>query len=975
MMKLYILPFLITFICSLNVFSQSLISEKNTKQDFALFQNKKVANILYDKNDHKVVEVSANHLINDIKAVCGAMPNKLISTKKVNSNTIIVGSLDKSQLIADLVKKNAIDTIGMSGAWEKYSIQVIKNPWKKGAKALVILGSDRRGTAYGVFELSKQIGVSPWYWWADVPVQKKKKIFIKEGVHKSKSPDVKYRGIFINDEDWALKPWSTKTFEPELGDIGPKTYAKICELLLRLKANYLWPAMHECTGAFNKYPDNKKVADDYGIVMGSSHCEPVLFNNATEWDKKTMGDWNYATNRNGICKVLDKRVSENAMFENLYTIGIRGIHDHAMAGGFSVDKKIELVEEAIQDQRDILQKHIGKEAEQIPQIFVPYAEVLHLYNNGLKVPDDITLMWVDDNYGYIRRLSDPIEQKRSGGSGVYYHIAYLGNPHEYTWLSTTNPALIYQEMKKAYDYKADRVWMVNVGDIKPAEYNTSFFLDLAWDVDMVNYNNVYSHMDNWYQQYFGKELGKECADLMYEFYQINFVRKPEFMGWGEEYSSTRWKERIEDTDFSFTNYKETERRLSKFKELSAKASALKAKIPKSHQPAFFQLVYYPVKGAHYMNHKLLLAHKNRWYAKLGHASTNDLVTSLKAYHDSTRFLTHKYENLLGGKWKEMMSEVQSGGATFAFMPPYEEITLPQKAGLGIIVEENKVTNGVSHPYCLPVFSSHYNETYFVDIYNTGAEPLEWTAEASEKWVTISQASGTTDKEQRLYVSVDWSKLLANSNATITIRGAGSEKTVFVSAFDSGVTSKDNLKGMYVEKNGYISIPLENYHRKTEKDDVNWIVKKGLGITGASLSVENNHAKTAGHWARSDKYAHVEYDFYTFNSGRFDISTYVLPTYPINGFQLHRFAVSVDDESPKTIYVGADIDSDRWRQNVRRNSSIHTSSHYITKPGKHTLKIYYLDAGVVVDKAVLDFGGLKKSYLGPEPTQIKQKNNQ
>lgn len=972
-MRLKILLVVLSFNYIINIHAQNLLQSQYSKQDFCLFSKNKVANILVANTDHETVKLCAKLFVKDIYKVSGLTPETYQSKSNINGDIVIIGSLDKSSIIAELVKDNAIDTSGMTGAWEKYSIQTIKNPWQRGKKALVIFGSDRRGTAYGIFELSKQMGVSPWYWWADIPVKNKSSVVIKGGIHKSSSPDVKYRGIFINDEDWGLLQWSKKTFEPELNDMGPKTYAKVFELLLRLKANYLWPAMHECTGAFNKHAENKIVANKYGIVMGSSHCEPVLFNNATEWQEKTMGEWNYATNRDGICKVLEQRVSEVAPYENLYTIGIRGIHDRKMEGDFTIDKKIELVEQAIGDQRKMLQKHIGKDKEEIPQIFVPYAEVLHLYNNGLKVPDDMTLMWVDDNYGYIRRLSDPIEQQRSGGSGVYYHIAYLGNPHEYTWLSTTNPALIYQEMKKAYDYKADRVWMVNVGDIKPAEYNTSLFLDLAWNIDTVNHTNVYAHMQTWHEQAFGKKLGMACKDLMYDFYQINFVRKPEFMGWGEEYSSNRWRERIEDTDFSFKNYKETERRLAKFKELSERVSKLRKQVPKNLQAAFFELVYYPIKGAHYMNHKLLLAHKNRWYAKLSHAATNDLVVALKAYHDSTRMITHEYEALLGGKWKEVISEVQSGGASFAFMPPFEEITLPEKAGLGILIEENSDVNGINTPSALPVFTSHYNETYTIDVFNTGKEALNWTAISSTDWITINQTSGTTQKEIRLQVSVDWNKLTAkNANGTITIKGAGSEKKVFVGAFNPEITECDSTQGLYVERNGYISIPLENYHRKLDKDEVKWIVKEGLGITGASLSTANNHSKSAGLFARNDKYAHVEYDFYTFNSGRFDISTYVLPTYPINGFLKHRYAISVDEESPKTVDVGADIDSDKWRHNIRRNSSIHTTSHYVKEPGKHTLKIYYLDPGVVVDKAVLDFGGLKKSYLGPETTQLKKR---
>ncbi|KXX68305.1 glycosyl hydrolase 115 family protein [Flammeovirga sp. SJP92] len=959
------------FIYGLLIFevnAQNIITEKYHPSAFPLIENGKIPTILFAQEDHEVVKTTVKHFTQDYQLVSGKIP-RVTTSKYPKENVIIIGSLNNSKVISALVEKNLIDTVGLTNQWEKYSIQVISNPWYKKKKALVITGSDRRGTAYGVFEISKQMGVSPWYWWADVAVERKKSLYVDHKGFKSKSPDVKYRGIFINDEDWGLHPWSAKNFEKELGDIGPKTYAKVCELLLRLKANYLWPAMHECTGAFNKYADNKVVADQYGIVMGSSHCEPVLFNNATEWDKNSMGEWNYATNREGICKVLDQRVSENAPYENLYTIGIRGIHDHAMEGGFSVERKIELVEEAIQDQRSILAKHTGKSIEEVPQIFVPYAEVLHLYNNGLKVPDDITLMWVDDNYGYIRRLSDPLEQKRSGGSGVYYHIAYLGNPHEYTWLSTTNPALIYQEMKKAYDYKADRVWMVNVGDIKPTEYNTQFFLDLAWDVNSIKRETVFDHMYQWYQDIFGEELGKQCADLMYDYYQINFTRKPEFMGWGEEFSSSRWRERIEDTDISFTNYREAESRLSEFKALSHRANKLRSLMPKKDQEAFFELVYYPVRGAHFMNHKLLLAHKNRWYASLQYSGTNELIAEVKAYHDSTKWLTDEYGALLDGKWKGIISEIQSPGATFAKLPPTTKIDIAQKAGLGVMVEENEPSIGINTLLCLPTFTSHYKEAYYIDVFNKGRVPLIWSAEVSEDWIQLSKTSGTTALEQRILVTVDWTKLKFNSTGNIRITSGEEEEIIYVKAFDTKI-NQDSLQGVFVEQNGVISIPLEKYHQKVNKEEVSWVVNQGLGVTGASLTIDNNHAKTAGHWARNDKYAHVEYEFYTFNSGRFDISTYVLPTYPINGFQLHRFAVSVDDESPKTIYVGAEIDSDRWRNNVRRNSSIHTSSHYITKPGKHTLKIYYLDPGVVLDKAVMDFGGLKKSYLGPGETRLE-----
>ena len=955
------------------MFSQITISNAYFDGDFKLHQQGKTANILVDSNDDKLVQLAVDFLKTDIEKVTNTLPELHFNSAKTSENVIIIGSLGKSKIIQKLAKNHQIEIDQVDGKWESYSLQVINNPYSKKGKALVIVGNDRRGTAYGVFELSKQLGVSPWYWWADVPIKKRATAIVKKGSYFSGSPSVKYRGVFINDEDWGMKPWSEKTFEPELGDIGPKTYAKVCELLLRLKANYLWPAMHECTGAFNKYPENKEVADNYGIIMGTSHCEPLLFNNATEWNKETMGEWNYATNKEGICAVLDQRIQENAKYENVYTLGMRGIHDHGMEGDFTIEKQIALTEQAIHDQRAILEKHIGKKASEIPQIFIPYAEVLHLYNNGLKVPDDVTLMWVDDNYGYIRRLSDPIEQQRTGGSGVYYHLAYLGNPHEYTWLNTTNPVLVYEEMKKAYDYGANKVWVANVGDIKPSEYNTSFFLDLAWNINTVNHKTVFNHQKKWFQTIYSEEIGRKCADIMQEYYQLNFERKPEFMGWGEEFASVKWRERIEDTHYSFVNYNEAEKRLLNFEVLAEKVKNLFQKIPTSDKSSFYQLVYYPVVGASYMNHKLLLAQKNRWYASLKHSQTNELGNAVKKYHDSVRFITHEYEALENGKWKEMMSEIQSYGATYAFMPPIDSLKVPQKGTMGILVEENEVVKGINNPLVLPVFTSFNKENYAVKLYNTGTEPIAWKSKVSEKWIQLNQFSGNLEVEQTIHISIDWNQIKSQeiSTGTIQFESENTSYTVVIKVFNPE-KELATVTNAYVENNGTISIPLENFQRKVETDEVEWITYNGLGLTGSAMGVASNTAKTVGHWVRSDEYAHLEYDIYTFNSGRFDIYTYLLPTFAPNSFLLHRMAVSVDDESPKTIYVGAPIDSETWRNNVRRNSSIHKSSHYISKPGKHTVKIFYADPGVVFDKMVIDFGGLKKSYLGPTKTDFKRK---
>ncbi|MDE6394225.1 MAG: glycosyl hydrolase 115 family protein, partial [Duncaniella sp.] len=341
---------------------------------------------------------------------------------------------------------------------------------------------DARGAAYGALSLSERMGVSPWYWWADVPVTRHDEVYVS-GYEVSAPPTVRYRGVFVNDEDWGLLPWAAKTYEPEVGNIGPRTYARICELLLRLRGNMLAPAMHDCSDPFYTHPDNKTVADRYGIMITTSHCEPLLFNNASpaEWDSARDGEWDYRTNRQTIYDKLDARVAEAAPYDNIYTMAMRGLHDEGMRGNYTLDEKVATLHDAIMDQRKILSEHIDIPVEEIPQIFIPYKEAQTLYEAGLEVPDDITLVWPDDNYGFLKLLSSPRERERRGRAGVYYHLSYLGVPHSYLWLNTTPPMLMYEELKKAYDTGADRYWLLNVGDIKPMELGVQLFFDMAWD--------------------------------------------------------------------------------------------------------------------------------------------------------------------------------------------------------------------------------------------------------------------------------------------------------------------------------------------------------------------------------------------------------------------------------------------------------------------------------------------------------------
>lgn len=599
------------------------LTDSPRKDDVKLVAPGSVADLFVDGGEFKVVRIATECLAADVERVTGKRPLIKDDEKKLSSQAVIVGTIGKSALVDKLIRAGRLDASAVAGKWESFVVATVSQPLPGVDAALVIAGSDRRGTAFGVFTLSEAMGVSPWYWWADVPPVRRTTIAVRAGTFIQGPPSVKYRGIFINDEDWGLQPWSAETFEPEVGDIGPKTYAKVCELLLRLKANYLWPAMHECTRAFNSIPENKLVADDYAIVMGSSHAEPMLYNNASEW-KLPKEQWNYQTHPDVVRSVWEKRLQENGRFENTYTLGIRGIHDRPMQGGKTTAERVKLVERVIADQRDLIARYVNPKVESVPQIFVPYKEVLPIYQAGLQVPDDVTLVWVDDNHGYIRQLSTPEEQKRSGGSGIYYHLSYWGAPEDYLWLGTTPPALTWAEMHKAYENGARTLWVVNVGDIKMIEITMEFFLRMAWDIAPWDANAQTAFLQQWAERDFGKAHAAEIAAIMDEFYRINFGAKPEHL-------------RL--TKFS-ANYGEVEQRLERFAKLVKQTDSLYARLSPEKRNAFYELVVYPVRGAALANELNLSP------------EAEEAQRAFDQLQAETEFFN---EQIAGGKWRRIIS--------------------------------------------------------------------------------------------------------------------------------------------------------------------------------------------------------------------------------------------------------------------------------------------------------------------------------
>jgi len=602
------------------------------------------ATIVYEKGDAALVKHMADVLADDIERVSGLRP--FVGTDKGNGVSIILATAERTKLHKEL-----------RGTWERYAIDT------KG-DCLYITGSDPRGLAYGVLHVSEAIGVSPWYWFADVPVDKSnRRVYDYEENMVSSSPSIKYRGVFINDEDWGLKTWAAENFEKELGDIGPKTYDKVCELILRLKGNMLAPAMHSCTGAFYSHPESQRMADKWGIMITTSHCEPLLFNNAarSEWDKERDGEWNYETNSATILRKLDDRIRETAAFDNIYTMGMRGLHDEAMKGSKDPKVRARTLEKVFAAQRNILEKHKKTKADRLPQIFVPYKEALDIYDAGLRVPEDITLVWPDDNYGYMKRVSNADERKRGGRSGVYYHISYLGTPHDNLWIATTAPMLMYEELLKAYAAGGDRYWLLNVGDIKPMEIETQMFFDMAYDFASFTYDNVNDYQAAWLSSLFGQQHRDAFQFILDNYYRLAWDRKPEFMGYEMEWSGTE-NDRLHDTDFSFQTGT-AQKRLVDYQECCSAYDAIENAVAPELCPALFEMLGYAVHSASQMNHKFLYAQRNHETGSVVYA-----VLARDAYSEIER-LRERYNTQLGGKWNQMISTVPPGlNAKYQLMP-------------------------------------------------------------------------------------------------------------------------------------------------------------------------------------------------------------------------------------------------------------------------------------------------------------------
>jgi hypothetical protein len=857
-MKKLIVLFCVIILSSRGINAQNFITDNEEKGSFPLVSNTLNTTIYTDTKEDWLVQKAASLLQQDIEKVTGKKLSVLNNLEQAGSNCIIIGSIDQSSVIRQLISEKKINADSVRGKWETFKLQVVNHPFKGIDKALVIAGSDKRGTAFGVFELSRQMGVSPWYWWADVPVKKMNTIFVKNGAFLYGPPSVKYRGIFINDEAPAFSGWTKEKF----GGVNHLVYEKIFELLLRLKANYLWPAMWG--NAFNDDDTlNPVLADKYGIVMGTSHHEPML-RAQQEWKRYGKGVWNYQTNDSVLRQFWRKGIQNMGTHESIVTIGMRGDGDEPMTQGTAIS----LLEKIVTDQRKIITEVTHKDASATPQDWALYKEVQDYYDKGMRVPDDVTLLLCDDNWGNIRKLPKLEEPKRKGGYGIYYHFDYVGGPRNYKWINTNNISRVWEQMHLAYEYGVDNIWIVNVGDLKPMELPTSFFLDYAWDTKKWNEKNLPDYYTQWAYEQFDKSYGKKIGAIIEKYSQLSAIRKPEL---------------LDDNTFSLTNYNEADRVTHTWEQLQADAEKVNLEIPAAYRNAYFELVLHPVKAFSNLVQLYTTIGHNRFAATNHQAIANNFADKARQLFINDSLLSFQYNHIANGKWNHMMDQTHIG-YTYWQQPPVNK--MPQV-----------------------------------------------------KYITTDSVAGEMTLSKR-----------KNSTALSLV-----PKGVKGSAF--------------YEKNGYVSVEAAHFSKAIAVNGLDWRIIPGIGRTASGVSIFPVNALSQ---TLSTKSPQLQYEIYTYDSATIKINTYFSPTLDFHNTGGLKCAVSIDNEQPQIININEGQNNiGTWGKWVADNIIIKTTKHSISHPGKHIIKYWMIDSGIILQKIVADMGGLLPSYLGPAETKFSK----
>jgi len=923
------------------------VETKPVAGGFTLAARGNVAALHVDAKEPAGVLRIAGHLQADIERVTGLKP--AIEHGAPKAPAVVIGTIGAGGLVDQLVASGKIDVAAIKDKWDAFLIETVANPFPGVERALVVAGANKRGAIYGMYEISEQIGVSPWYWWADVPVKKSDVLHVKPGRVAEQVPVVRYRGIFINDEAPALTGWVHEKF----GKFDHTFYQHVFELILRLRGNYLWPAMWQPRAFIDDDPENARLADEMGVVIGTTHHEPMMRAHA-EWDRYGKGPWDYSKNeevlrefwRGGVDRVKDKEI--------VISLGMRGDGDEPM----SESENVALLERIVKDQRTILGEVTGKKPEEIPQLWALYKEVQGYYERGMRVPDDVILLWCDDNWGNIRRLPTAEERKRSGGAGVYYHFDYVGGPRNYKWINTFRIAKVWEQMNLAWRHDANRIWIVNVGDIKPMEFPIEFFLNMAWAPGRWNPDTLADYARAWAAREFGAEHAAEVAALIDGYTKLNARRKPEMLA--------------PDT-LSLVNYREADRVVAEWRDLTARAEALNAKLPAEARDAFFQLVLYPVKASGVVQEIHVAAGKNRLYAVQGRAATNTEARRVRELFALDQELVRQYHSLGGGRWNHQMSQSKMGYTywqtpNLEVAPAVSEAHPYADASPALAIEGSErswPSYGAGRAVLPSLHVLSGGATRWVEVFNRGLKEFSYRATADQPWVKISPASGSVKEIERLEIAVDWPAVPAgNSVATITIEAPGLRQTVQLPIEKPDVSA---LAG-FVETDRHVAIEAPHFARAVNAGGVEWKVLPNFGRT---LGGVTTFPVLAADSAPGGASPHLEYDVHLKSTGELTVELHCAPSLDFQPGEGLRLAVSFDDQEPQIVKLDTWATLQTWEKSVGDGVRRVVTRHAVEKPGKHVLKVWRVSPGVVIERVIIDAGGVRPSYLGPvESPQVK-----
>lgn len=932
--------------------SASYISFTKTDDALTLSENGKILPFVLSSNDWAGVKRVLSNVQNDLKNVTGTEPKIITDKIPENREVVIVGTIGKSEIIDKIVESGKLDVSEVKGKWEVSIIQVIDNPFDNVERALVIAGSDKRGTIFGLYDLSEKVGVSAWHFWSDVPAQKHENIYVKPGRYSYGEPKVKYRGIFINDEAPALSGWSIATYGTQ--QFNHKLYEHVFDLILRMKGNFLWPAMWG-RAFYDDDPVNPQLADEYGIVISTSHHEPLMRAHV-EWERYGEGPWNYEKNPEVLREFWRKGIERMGDNESIVTLAMRGDGDEAM----SDDANVQLLEKIVKDQREIIKEVTGKKIEEVPQVWALYKEVQEYYDKGMRVPDDVTLLFCDDNWGNVRKLPGLNDTERSGSYGMYYHFDYVGGPRSYRWLNTNPIGRVWEQMNLCYEYGIDRIWIVNVGDIKPMEFPIEFFLDYAWNPENLPAEQLPEYTNSWVEEQFGKtEFTEDIAYLLSQYLQFNSRRKPELLS---------------PETYSLHNYREAERVVNDYNALLERAQEIYDVMPSNYQDAFYQIILHPIQACANLNELYVTVAKNHLYAEQGRVLTNEMAEKAEDLFERDAEITLYYNEVLAdGKWAHMMDQTHIGYTSWNnppenIMPAVKNIRIPDEGKMGVAIEGSSNWWPESdEDAILPEIDNYNKQNYKIEIFNRGNLPFNYSATADKDWIVLDNPEGSVSDQVMLLVGVDWEKALSGKDTGgITISAPNSDPVTVVVSINNLLPSPDEL-ACFIESNGYVSIEAEHFTNAVEPSPISWQVVPYMGRTLSSVIPE---PVTAASQVPGSESPRLEYEVYFFTTGEITIHSYISPTLNFNDSQGLRFAVSINDEEPEIVNMHADDRGQDWQyprwwnEAVSNNVRIYKTTHKIDKPGKHIVKYYMVDPGVALQKLVIDTGGLKPSYLGP-----------